>query len=112
MVIGVLFVALVGRLLLPRMKVARDKHVSQRSLRARYRLQEHTFMLRVPTDSVLIGKTLAESRIGASTGLIILSIFRGGRSESLPGRQTVIQAGDGLLAHRVAASNAAQRHQG
>ena len=97
MVVGVLFVALVARYLLPKAAGDRDKHVSQRSLRARYRLQEHTFMLRVPMDSVLVGKTLAESRIGASTGLIILSIFRGGRSESLPGRQTVIQAGDGLL---------------
>ncbi|MBT8081592.1 MAG: SLC13 family permease [Gammaproteobacteria bacterium] len=97
MVVGVLFVALGGRLLLPRMKVARDKHVSQRSLRARYKLQERTFMLRVPTDSILVGKTLAESRIGTSTGLIILSIFRQGRSETLPGRQTVIRGGDGLL---------------
>ena len=52
----------------------RDKHVSQRSLRSRYKLQERTFMLRVPNDSILVGKSLAESRIGASTGLIILSL--------------------------------------
>ncbi len=97
MVIGVLFVAFIGRLALPAKKAARDRHVSQRSLRSRYKLQERTFMLRVPTDSVLVGKTLAESRIGASTGLIILSLFRGGRSETLPGRQTVIRGGDGLL---------------
>jgi di/tricarboxylate transporter len=97
MVIGVLFVAFVGRFMLPTQKAARDKHVSQRSLRSRYKLQERTFMLRVPTDSVLVGKTLAESRIGASTGLIILSLVRGGRSETLPGRQTVIRGGDGLL---------------
>ncbi len=97
MVVGVLFVALGGRFLLPRQKAARDKHVSQRSLRSRYKLQERTFMLRVPTDSILVGKTLAESRIGASTGLIILSLFRAGRSETLPGRQTVLRAGDGLL---------------
>ncbi|MDH3778112.1 MAG: SLC13 family permease [Gammaproteobacteria bacterium] len=97
MVIGVAFVALVGRFLLPKTRVARDKHVSQRSLRSRYKLQERTFMLRVPTDSILVGKTLAESRIGASTGLIILSLLRGGRSETLPGRQIVLRAGDGLL---------------
>ena len=97
MIIGVVFVALAGRFLLPKIGGERDKHVSQRSLRSRYGLQEHTFMLRVPMHSILVGKTLANSRIGASTGLIILSIFRGGRSESLPGRQTVIQAGDGLL---------------
>ena len=78
-------------------QAARDKHVSQRSLRSRYKLQERTFLLRIPTDSILVGKTLAESRIGASTGLIILSLERDGRSETLPGRQTVIRAGDGLL---------------
>ncbi len=98
MVIGVLFVALAGRFMLPKQKIERgDKHVSQRSLRARYKLQERTFMLRVPTDSILVGKTLAESRIGASTGLIILSLTRDGRSETLPGRQTVLRGGDGLL---------------
>jgi len=53
--------------------------------------------MHVPMDSVLVGKTLAESRIGASTGLIILSLLRNGRNESLPGRQTVIRGGDGLL---------------
>ncbi len=97
MVIGVLFVALFGRFLLPKRRVERDKHVSQRSLRARYKLQERTFMMRVPYDSVLVGKTLAESRIGASTGLIILSLLRHGRSETLPARRTIIRGGDGIL---------------
>ena len=97
MVVGVIFVAFVGRFLLPVFKSDRDKNVSQRSLRSRYGLQERTFMLRVPIDSVLVGKTLADSRIGASTGLIILSVFRGNRNETLPGRQTVIRGGDGLL---------------
>ncbi|MBT8087344.1 MAG: anion permease, partial [Gammaproteobacteria bacterium] len=97
MIIGVFFVALLGRFLLPKRRGERDKQVSQRSLRSRYKLQERTFMMRVPYDSVLVGKTLAESRIGASTGLIILSLIRGGRSETLPGRQTVIRGGDGLM---------------
>ena len=97
MIIGVLFVVVGGRFLLPKRIVERDKHVSQRSLRSQYKLQERTFMMHVPTDSVLVGKTLAESRIGASTGLIILSMLRNGRSEPLPGRQTVIRGGDGLL---------------
>lgn len=95
---GVLFVSLVGRLSLPkRARSARGRHRSQRSLRARYKLQEQTFMLRVPVDSVLVGKTLAESRIGAATGLIILALVRFGRSESLPSRQTVLRAGDSIL---------------
>lgn len=94
---GVLFVALFGRFLLPRGKSVRSKHQSQRSLRNRYKLQERTFMLRVPEASVLVGKTLGESRIGASTGLIILALVRFGRSDTLPSRQTRLKGGDGIL---------------
>jgi di/tricarboxylate transporter len=97
MIVGVIFVALIGRLWLPTIKTDRDRHHSQRSLRARYKLQEQTFMLRVPMDSILVGKTLAESRIGSSTGLIILAMVRFGRSEALPSRQTVLHGGDRIL---------------
>ncbi len=97
MVVGVLFVALLGRFLLPKQRAGRGKHVSQRALRNRYKLHERTFTLRVPHDSLLVGKTIAESRIGSSTGLIILSLFRGSGTESLPNRQTVLRGNDGLL---------------
>jgi di/tricarboxylate transporter len=97
MLVGVIFVALAGRLFLPKTKADRGKQHSQRSLRARYKLQEQTFMMRVPMDSILVGKTLAESRIGSSTGLIILSLVRFGRSETLPSRQTVLRGGDRIL---------------
>jgi len=98
MVVGVLFVIIGGRFLLPKTSAERGgKHVSQRSLRSLYKLQERTFMVHVPRNSVLVGKTLAETRIGASTGLIILSLVRNGRNESLPKRQTIIRGGDGLL---------------
>jgi di/tricarboxylate transporter len=97
MVVGVLFVALFGRFLLPKQRAERGKHVSQRSLRSRYKLHERTFLMRVPTHSILVGKTLAESRIGSSTGLIILALVRHGRSETLPSRQTVLRGGDGIL---------------
>jgi di/tricarboxylate transporter len=97
MAIGVIFVALFGRFLLPKQIAEHGKHVSQRSLRSQYKLHERTFMMRVPTSSILVGKTLAESRIGTSTGLIILALVRQGRSEPLPSRQTVLRSGDGIL---------------
>ena len=97
MIIGVVFVATVARFLLPTTKAQRGRHQSQRSLRSRYKLQEQTFTMRIPENSVLVGKTLAESRIGTSTGLIILALTRQGRSNTLPNRQTVLQAGDGIL---------------
>jgi di/tricarboxylate transporter len=97
MAVGVIFVAFFGRFLLPKQIAEHGKHVSQRSLRAQYKLHERTFMMRVPTNSILVGKTLAESRIGTSTGLIILALVRQGRSEPLPSRQTVLRGGDGIL---------------
>ena len=97
MVVGVLFVVIGGRFLLPKISGKHDKHVSQRNLRSRYKLQERTFMMHVRMDSVLVGKTLADTRIGSSTGLIILSLLRNGRHETLPKRQTIIRGGDGLL---------------
>ena len=97
MAIGVIFVALFGRMLLPKQIAEHGRQVSQRSLRTQYKLQERTFMMRVPTNSILVGKTLAESRIGSSTGLIILALVRQGRSEPLPSRQTVLRSGDGIL---------------
>ena len=97
MITGVVFVALIGRFLLPTHRDQRDKHVSQRSLRSRYKLHEHTFMLRIPSQSVLVGKTLAESRIGSSTGMIILAMVRDGRTDTLPRRKTVLRGGDGIL---------------
>jgi di/tricarboxylate transporter len=97
MVVGIVFVALIGRFMLPKKKADRDRHQSQRSLRSRYKLQERTFLLRVPMESILVGKTLMETRIGSSTGLIILALTRFGRSETLPNRQTVLRGGDGIL---------------
>ncbi len=87
MLIGVTFVALAGRFMLPKVAAERSRTRSQRSLRARYKLQEQTFLVRVPVDSVLVGKTIADSRIGVSTGLVILSLERFGRSEALPDQQ-------------------------
>ena len=97
MVVGVIFVAVLGRLMLPKTRPDRGRHQSQRSLRSRYKLQERTFMLRVPMESILVGKTLAETRIGSSTGMIILALIRFGRSETLPSRQAVLRGGDGIL---------------
>ncbi|MBT8099680.1 MAG: anion permease, partial [Gammaproteobacteria bacterium] len=45
MVVGVLFIALFGRLLLPKKKTKKERHVSQRALRSRYKLHERTFLL-------------------------------------------------------------------
>ena len=95
-VAGVLFVALIGRHLLPRRKLEDEtQRRSQRNLRMQYGLQARNFEMRVAPDSILVGKTLAESRI-ASAGLIVVALERRGRTELMPSRQTVLQGGDKL----------------
>jgi di/tricarboxylate transporter len=98
LLIGTAFVALVGRHALPRKKPEDDaQRLSQRKLRSQYGLQARSFEMRIPEGSVLIGKTLAESRVGGAGGLIVMAIERRGRVEFMPSRQTVLRGGDKLL---------------
>ena len=97
-VVGVAFMALVGRRLLPATAhAAGSTRVSQRNLRARYSLQQSLFSMRVRADSLLVGKTLAQSRIDTASGLMVFALERGGRIETLPSRKTILQANDKLL---------------
>jgi len=98
LVSGTLFVAFVGRLLLPRRKPDEEmQRRSQRNLRTLYGLQSRAFEMVVPRDSVLVGKTLAQSRIGVAAGLIVIALKRHGRDQLMPSRQTVLAGGDRLL---------------
>ncbi len=97
MLVGTLFIALFGRHMLPDKKPAAGGKQSQRNLRAQYGLQERTFMLNIPFDSILVGKTLAESRIGSAVGLIVVALERRNKIEALPSRKTVLEGGDKLM---------------
>jgi len=98
MLVGVLFVCLVGRLMLPKIDpAAASQKRSQRNLRSQYSLQERTFTMTVPYDSVLVGKTLAESRISSAAGLIVMVLERRNQVMTLPSRKTILESGDKLL---------------
>ena len=98
MMTGVLFVCFVGRLMLPKKDpAAAEQKFSQRNLRSQYGLQERTFTMTVPYDSVLVGKTLAESRISSAAGLIVMVLERRNQVMALPSRKTVLETGDRLL---------------
>ena len=98
LVAGTLFMALLGRFMLPRKDPSAESQTrSQRNLRQQYGLQESTFSMRIPAGSVLEGKSLAESRIGSAAGLIVTAMERGKRIRSLPTRKTLLRAGDVLL---------------
>ena len=98
LIAGTLFVALLGRHLLPSIKPEEEtQRRSQRNLRTQYGLHTRVFEMRVPHHSILVGKTLAQSRIGVAAGLIVIAREQGKRTELMPSRQTVLQGGDKLV---------------
>jgi di/tricarboxylate transporter len=62
-----------------------------------YHLHERLVALHVPDDSTLVGRTLAESRLGAAFGLTVLGIQRGDATHLMPGPEEQVQAHDTLL---------------
>ena len=98
LIAGTLFIALLGRHLLPSIKPEEEtQRRSQRNLRTQYGLHTRVFEMRVPHHSILVGKTLAQSRIGVAAGLIVIAREQGRTTELMPSRQTVLQGGDKLV---------------
>jgi di/tricarboxylate transporter len=94
-----LFMITIGRKLLP------DQPLEDRLHRARlpsqllnlYLLPERIFTLHVPSDSPLVGQTLAESSLGRDYGLTVLGIIRQSHCYMAPSPTERICAGDHLL---------------
>ena len=98
MAVGIAFMALIGRHLLP----VRDpaKEFSDSSIDDRqqlYDLGERVSVVRLPDDSLLAGKTLAESRLGSILGLTVLGIMRNGQTDLLPEPGAMLSHGDRLV---------------
>jgi di/tricarboxylate transporter len=62
-----------------------------------FNLEERFISMRVTAESLLAGKTLAETRLGDAAGLTVLGIVRNGRTQLLPQPDELFQAGDVLL---------------
>lgn len=98
MVSGIGFMAFIGRHLLPRNtntgKAAAVKNIDWQT---QYDLEERLFHVRVPRDSVLLGKTLAQVRMSSILGWNVIGITRGNRTLLAPGPSDTLQAGDDLM---------------
>ena len=98
LIAGVIFIALLGRHLLPRRDIIREEDPEQKGLPISYALKERTFLLRVREGWPLEGKTLAQSRLRAALGISILSIKRRPGGTILnPGPNTIIRPNDILM---------------
>ena len=86
--VGILYIALAGRWLLPDRKSGTElqRIDSPEELMEVYKLSEDLFRLRIRQGSPLAGKSLLESDLGSSYGVNVLEIFR---AEENPGRTPI-----------------------
>jgi di/tricarboxylate transporter len=94
---GVAFVTLLGRRLLPSRNIRDFSSGIQAEARDFFGLRGRLFVVRVPTDSALVGKSLVESRLGAALGLNVLGIIREGKTQLAPEPGTLLHPDDRLL---------------
>jgi di/tricarboxylate transporter len=97
LLVATAFMTLISRRLLARTDITQPAGGEHR-LRELYGLQERIVALRLPDDALLAGRTLADSALASSAGLMVIALTRSGRTEALPTGKTVLHGGDVLLA--------------
>jgi di/tricarboxylate transporter len=97
MLAGTAFMVLVGRHLLP-MRDIKDLPENYKAEPGElFGLYERLYVIRLPEDSALAGKTLAQSRLGAALGLNVLAILRADQNRLAPDPAAILRGGDRLL---------------
>jgi len=62
-----------------------------------YQLRERLLAIRIPADSILVGKNLSQSRFRMAYGFTVLEIMRDGERLPAPAPTEILKAGDILL---------------
>lgn len=93
---GIAFTVVAGRRLLPRGDGAGKK---KGAIESTYQVGTHIFSIELPAASPLVGRTLAESRLGSALYLTVVGLQRGGELILSPRAQETLQAGDVVIVH-------------
>lgn len=94
---GIAFMTFIGRHLLPQRDVVKDSSGAKKvDWQTQYDLQERLFHIRVPADSILINKTLAQIRLSSVLGWNVIGITRSDRTMLAPGPADTLRADDRL----------------
>ncbi len=93
---GTIYMALVGRHLLPKIDLARELSRTP-DVTDVYDFQERMAFICLPSNSPLAGKSLQESRLGAALELNVITVFRENNPLMAPRPDFVLQVGDRLL---------------
>lgn len=97
---GIAFITIFGNRLLPDREASAEQSVIRRTgsdLEDAYQLGERLWEIRVPAQSSLVEKTLAQTDIGGRLGLSVAAIWHGRQAIFAPSPQQMIQEGDILL---------------
>ena len=73
------------------------RDVSADELSRVYHLHEHLMLMRIPPESVLVGCSLRDSRLGAALGSRVFGILRSGQPIVMPEPTETLQADDRLV---------------
>ena len=100
MVVGIAYMILIGRYLLPDRSPAERLaavDVLEEDLVDLYRLGERLFRARIPANSALIGKSLMESGLRQDFELSVIGLERRGQAQLALDKDTLLRRGDVLL---------------
>ena len=97
LVLGVLYMILVGRHFLPDRRPKNDRSIAEVDVRDRYALEEAIFCLRVPKHSALNDRNLVQTQLGRALGVNLLAVQRNGHLLRAPNPEFVLQAEDTLV---------------
>lgn len=94
---GIIFMAFFGRKLLPKRDLVKESIGTEKNLEDQYELQERMNSLRVPPDSPLVMKSIAEINVGTVTGLTVVAILRSGKTILAPDPSIRINGNDVII---------------
>lgn len=96
-VVGILYFMTLGRKLLPTRDVAREFQDNHHDMAEEFAIEERLFVISLPEDTRLDGRTLGESRLGSVLGLSVVGVMRAGHKFLGPDPNTHLHGGDKLL---------------
>jgi len=98
--VGIAYMVLIGRRMLPKEKPAERGEVlrqAEMDLLSTYSLSERLFRARIPVDSILTNRKLAESNLRDKYGLNVVAIERNDEKFLAPMPDFIFQQGDVML---------------
>jgi len=93
---GIVFTVVVGLRLLPK---GDGSDRQKGTIESSYQVGAHVFSIELPSASPLVGRKLAESRLGSALYLTVVGLHRAGELILAPRAQETLQAGDLVIVH-------------